>query len=184
MATIKPDKLLSRWSVIVLTSGFGVLAGLMSTVAWRWMDPPSFSTFDAGIAIYSTGRLQDPWVPSLTTVGGFFCVVGAVLGALVGAVLAWWGWSISRDKDTGPGALMVLFAVLGLVLGLLAAVAILALPFGFPASFLPESLTEISSVQFRTADVIWWLLPLVSAAIGAGVAGLVALSGWKLRHQK
>jgi hypothetical protein len=183
MATIKPDKPLPRWSVILLSSGFGVLVGLMSTVAWRWMDPPSFSTFEAGIAIYSSGRLQDPWIPSLVTVGGFFCVVGAVLGALVGAVLAWLGWSISRNEDTGPGALMVLLAVLGLVLGLLAAVAILVLPFGFPASFLPESLTEISSVQFRTSDVIWWLLPLVGAAIGAGVAGLVALSGWELRHQ-
>ena len=148
------------------------------------MDPPSFSTFEAGIAIYSTARLQDPWIPSLATVGGFFCVVGAVLGALVGAVLAWLGWNISRDEDTGPGALMVLFAVLGLALGLLAAVAILALPFGFPASFLPESLTEISAVQFRAADMIWWLLPIVGAAIGTGVAGLVSLSGWKLRHEK
>jgi hypothetical protein len=95
--------------VLVASTAFGGLLGLLAGVAWRYAEP---TTLDEWARMELLG-MRPPWLPALAV----FCAAGAVAGVVVGMAAANARIRFARGSAGSTRRLVAIAALLGALAG-------------------------------------------------------------------
>lgn len=154
------------------------------SLAWRWIGPPTFGPPGPIRAIvrFSDEPPSPSWVPTWPWMAVALIVLGAIVLAAVGYGLAGSRWSWVRDGLGSRRPLITLLMGLGFGAGVIAALTIVAVPYGTAIEHFGDRLPALTRMTMSDTDLLWWLITPVGALFGAAVGVVMSTYDWRLRR--
>lgn len=166
-------------------ASYGAFLGVLASLAWRWIGPPTFGPPGPirAIARFSAEPPVPSWTPTWPWMAAALVVPTAAILAAVGYVLAGSRWSWVRDERGSPRPLITLLMVLGFGAGAFAALTIVVVPQGVAIKHVGGRLSKLTRMTLSDADLMWWLIAPVGALFGATVGMVMTTYDWRLRRE-
>ena len=171
-------------SLVSALAIYGVLLGVLASLAWRWIGPPTFRPPGPIIAIarFSAEAPSPSWVPTWPGMAAALILLGAVVLAAAGYGLTGSRWSWVRDGRGSRRLLITILMRLGFGAGVVAALTIVAVPYGVAIEHVGDRLPTLTRMTLSDTDLMWWLIAPVGALFGAAVGMVMTTYDWRLRR--